>query len=275
MNHLESDIATMHPLLSWRSIIAGLLVSFFVMAGLLGLGFAIGGISMNEDTTLSSFGTFTSLWFGASALVSLFAGSFFATRISKFQNSFIGSAQGLIIASLFLGFFVYQAGALVGNVGSVAGSVIGGTAEVAKAAGQGVSEASQNPAVRETFNRVLRNTIGDLNLQSNVETVAINVGNRLLRGDEEGAVDYLSMETGISRAEAEQRLSGLRIQAEEAVGDAKNIAGDALKTTGWTLFLLVLFGAFSSVGGGVLASRLNLRSPLSLRQAEAGTIEVH
>ena len=272
MNHLESDIATMHPLLSWRSIIAGLLVSFFIMAGLLGLGFAIGGISMNEDSTLGGISTFTGIWFGASALVSLFVGSFFATRISKFQNGFIGSAQGLIIASLFLGFFVYQAGALVGNVGSLAGNVIGGTAKVA---GQGVSEATQSPEVRETFNRVLRNTIGDLNIQSNVETVAINVGNRLLRGDEEGAVDYLSMETGISREEARERLSGLRMQAEEAVGDAKNIAGDALKTTGWTLFLLVLFGAFSAIGGGVLGSRMNLRKPLSIRQAEAGTIEVH
>lgn len=275
MNHLESDIATMHPFLSWRSIIAGLLVAFFVMAGLLGLGFAIGGISMNEDTTLSGVSTFSSIWFGVSALVSLFVGSFFATRVSKFQNGFIGSAQGLIIASLFLGFFVYQAGSLVGSVGSVgsvAGSMIGGTARVA---GQGVSQATQNPQVRETFNRVLRNTIGDLNIQSNVEEVAINVGNRLLRGDEEAAVDYLAMETGISREEAQQRLEGLQIQAEEAVGDAKNIAGDALKATGWTLFLLVIFGAVSAIGGGILASRLNLRSPLSLRQAEAGTIEVH
>lgn len=272
MNHLESDIATMHPFLSWRSIIAGLLVAFFVMAGLLGLGFAIGGISMNEDTTLSGVSTFSSIWFGVSALVSLFVGSFFATRVSKFQNGFIGSAQGLIIASLFLGFFVYQAGSLVGSVGSVAGSMIGGTARVA---GQGVSQATQNPQVRETFNRVLRNTIGDLNIQSNVEEVAINVGNRLLRGDEEAAVDYLAMETGISREEARERLEGLQIQAEEAVGDAKNIAGDALKATGWTLFLLVIFGAVSAIGGGILASRLNLRSPLSLRQAEAGTIEVH
>jgi hypothetical protein len=267
MKHLESDIATMHPLLSWRSMFAGLLVSFFVMAGFLGLGLAIGGISMNEDTTLGGVSTFTTLWFGASALVSLFVGSFFATRVSKFQNGFIGSAQGLIIASLFLGFFVYQAGSLVGNVGSLAGNIIGGSA---KMAGTGVSKATQNPQVRETFNRVLRNTIGDLNVQGEIETVAINVGNRLLRGDEESAVDYLAMETGISREEAQERLSSLRIQAEEAVGDAKNIAGDALKSAGWTLFLLVLFGAISAIAGGILGSRMNFRSPLSLRQAEAG-----
>lgn len=271
MNHLESDIGTMHPLLSWRSIIGGLLVSFFVMAGLLGLGFAIGGISLNEDTSFSGVGTFTGIWFSASAIVSLFVGSFFATRVSKFQNGFIGSAQGLIVASLFLGFFVYQAGAIVGSMGSVAGSVIGGTAKVA---GQGVSQVTQSPQVRETFNRIIQNTIGDLNVQSNIETVAINVGNRLLRGDQEAAVDYLAMETGISREEAQQRLEGLQIQAQEAVGDAKNIAGDALKTGGWTLFLLVLFGALSSVGGGILASRLNLRKPISIRQAEAGQYSI-
>lgn len=38
---LESDIASMHPLISWRSVIAGTLIAFFSMIGLLGLGMAL------------------------------------------------------------------------------------------------------------------------------------------------------------------------------------------------------------------------------------------
>lgn len=271
MNYLESDVATMHPLISWRSVVAGLLISFFVMAGLMGLGFAIGGISLNEDSTMGGIGTFSGIWFGVSAFISIFAGAYYSARISKFQNGKIGGAQGLIIASLFLGFFLYEAGSAVGTFGGAAGSIVSKSASVL---GKGAQKASTNPEFQASFNRVIENTIGDLNLQERGETVAINLGNRLIRGDEEGAITYLSSVSGISESEARARLSQLRIQAQEAVGDAKNMAGEALKATGWTLFSMFILGAISALLGGFLGSRSNLRNPLSLRQAEAGTISV-
>lgn len=256
---LEASVAYNHPLFSSRSVIAGLLVSFFILSGLIGLGFAIGGVSLDESTSLEGVGMFSGIWFGISALVSLFIGSYFAARVSKFESRRIGAFQGMIIASLFLGFFFYQTIQTVGGMGSLAGNFIGGSARVAT---QGINRAAQNEEVRDSFNNVIQNTIGELNLKSEVETVAINLGNRLLRGDEEGAIDYLSQESGISREEAQTKLSQFRIQAEEIVGDAKNIAGSALKATGWTLFLMVLFGALSSLLGGALGCRANLRRPL-------------
>lgn len=256
---LEASVAYNHPLFSSRSVIAGLLVTFFFLSGFIGLGFAIGGVSMDQSTSFEGMGMFSGIWFGVSALISLFIGSYFAARVSKFEDRRIGAFQGLIIASLFLGFFLYQTVQTIGGVGSVASNFLGGSARVA---GQGMGKVIQNEEVRKSFSNVIENTIGDLQLRNELETVAINIGNRLLRGDEEGAIDYLSQESGISREEAQIKLSQFRIQAEEMIGDAKNIAGDALKATGWTLFLMVLLGAISSVFGGALGSRANLRRPL-------------
>lgn len=98
---LESDLATSHPLISWRSVVAGLLIAFFTMIGLLGLGMGIGGISMSEETGIQGAGMFTGIWFTVSVLISLFLGSYFAARVSKFQYGRIGSAQGLVIAACF------------------------------------------------------------------------------------------------------------------------------------------------------------------------------
>src|SRR5690606_17191858 len=114
-------------LISGRAILAGLLISFFTMLGLIGLGLALGGINMGGDTSAESVGIFTGVWFTVSALISLFVGSYFAARISKFRTGRIGSAQGLVIASLFLGFFLYQTVSAVGALGGAAGNVLQST----------------------------------------------------------------------------------------------------------------------------------------------------
>src|SRR5690606_4168217 len=121
---LEVETINSHALISWRSIVAGLLIAMFVMTGLLGLVLAFGGIGLDEDTSAKSAGIFTGAWFIGSALISLFAVCYFAARISKFRMGRNGSAHGLVIATLFLGFFLYQTVAMVANAGSLAGSFL-------------------------------------------------------------------------------------------------------------------------------------------------------
>lgn len=260
---LESDLSSMHPLISWRSVVAGLLIAFFTMTGLLGLGLAFGGIGMSENTSASSAGIFTGIWFLVSALVSLFIGSYFAARVSKFQTGRIGSAQGLVIAALFLGFFLYQTLAAIGSLGGAAGSLIGKTARVA---GQGVEQAAQNPTISNTVGNMAEDALGDLNLKSDPKIVATGVANRLISGNAEGAKNYLAMQAGITPAEADSRIAQLKAQADKTIDDAKMVAADAMKATGWTLFLLVGLGAISAVGGGALGSVANFRNPLSREQ---------
>jgi hypothetical protein len=261
---LESDIASMHPLISWRSVIAGTLIAFFSMIGLLGLGMAFGGIGMDDNTSLRSAGIFSGIWFLVSALISIFSGSYFAARVSKFQTGRIGSAQGLVIAALFLGFFLYQMMSTLGMVGSAAGNLVGGSASLI---GQGVVSASQNQTITNTVSNLSEDALGDLNLGSDPRTVAMGVGTRLVNGNVESAKNYLARQAGISPAEADARITQLNTQVSQTINQAKEGAATALKSAGWTLFLLVALGALAAIAGGALGSVTNFRKPLSREQS--------
>lgn len=256
---LEIEHVHPHALISWRSIAAGFLVALFIMIGFVGLGLAIGGINMDADTSAKSAGFFSGIWFLVATIVSLFAGSYFAARVSKFRMARIGSAQGLVIAALFLGLFLYQTVSVIGSVGSATGSLIGKTGNVLAS---GAQNASNNSAVTNTINNITENALGDLNLKSEPTVVAQGVGTRLLRGDTDGAKNYLARQAGLTRAQTDAKIAQIRSDVDKAVGDAKEATAVALKSTGWTLFSLVILGAVAAVGGGALGSKSNFNHPL-------------
>jgi hypothetical protein len=261
--HLESDFVAMHPLVSWRSVVAGLLVSLLCLAVLSSLGLAFGGISlMNNDTTAARAGVATGVWFLISALISLFAGSYFAARISKFHTNRIGSAQGVVIASLFFGLFLWQTMSAIGWAGRMAGSAVGGAANMV---GQGASQASQSPMVRN----IVENAVGDLNLKSSPETVISGVASRLIQGDREGAKNYLARQAGITPAEADRRIAQVNTQIQNAMNQAAESGAKAMQGAGWSLFFTLVLGTAAAIGGGALGSRANLRKPLTREQVEA------
>lgn len=256
---LEFDHMNSHALVSFRAIVAGLLIAMFCMIGLLGLGLAFGGIGMNEDTSAQSAGIFTGIWFLVSTLLSVFIGSYFAARVSKFRTGRIGSAQGIVIAALFLGFFLYQTVAAIGTAGSAAGAFLSKSGSVIA---QGVDKASDNPTVTNTVNQVTEDALGDLNLKSQPNIVAQGLAQRLVRGDADGAKNYLARQAGITPTEADARITQMKAQVDKFIADAKETTGTALKNVGWSLFLLVALGAIAGMGGGALGSVANFRKPL-------------
>ena len=256
---LESDHANMHALISWRSIVAGLLVAFFTMIGLIGLGLAFGGIGMDEDTSARAAGIFTGVWFIVSTLISLFVGSYFAARLSKFRTGRIGSAQGLVIASVFLGFFLYQSVSAIGSLGGAAGNLLQSTGSAAM---RGAQQVANNPAVMNTVNNITEDALGDLNLRSEPRVVAQGLATRLVQGDVQGAQTYLSRQSGITQAEAQTRINQLQSQLTGYIDRVKEAAAGALRSLGWSLFLMVALGGLAAVGGGALGSVANFRKPL-------------
>lgn len=260
---MESDSMNMHPLVSWRSVIAGLLVTFLTLATLLSLGMAFGGIGLDDGSSLQGAGIFTGVWFLVSALISLFAGSYFASRVSKFHTNRIGAAQGLVIAGLFFALFLYQTMSAVGWAGRMTGQAV---SSGASAAASGASQAAGNPAV----NNVIENALGDLNLRSDPNIVITGVANRLLRGDAEGAKTYLARQANISEAEADRRIAQLRAQVDETMTQARVMTARALQATGWTLFATLVLGAAASIGGGALGTRANMRRPLARERVVEG-----
>lgn len=257
--HLEIDSMNSHALISWRSIAAGLLISMFSMLGLLGLGLALGGINMSGDTSAQNAGVFTGAWFLVSTLISIFLGSYFAARVSKFRMGRIGSAQGLVIAALFLGFFLYQIFMAIGSAGSLAGSFLGKSGGMIAG---GLERASESPQITATVGQFAEDSLGDLNFRSPPQIVAQGVASRIFRGDSEGAKNYLAMQAGISRTEANMRIDQMRQRFDQYIADAKEATGTAMKSTGWSLFLLVALGALFGTLGGALGSVANFRRPL-------------
>lgn len=264
----EASLETMHPLISWRSVVAGLLISLFFMIGFIGLGMAFGGIGMSDGTTVRSAGIFSGVWFFASALVSLFVGSYFASRISKFQSGRVGSAQGLVIAALFLGVFLYQAALAIGGLSQVTGSLIGRTAGIV---GTSAEKLSSSPVVRN----LVEDAMGNLNLKSNPMAVARGIAGRLIRGDAVGAKNYLAQEAGITEAQANQRIATAKVKIDQAMVKTREAAATALKSTGWSLFLLVFVGSISAVLGGSLGSVSNFRKPWARKEYFTHVHEAH
>lgn len=263
---LESDLVNPHALISWRSIVAGLLLAFFTMTGLIGLGLAFGGIGLDDDTSAKGAGIFTGVWFVISALLSIFIGSYFAARISKFRTGRIGSAQGLVIAALFVGFFLYQTMATIGMAGQAMGGMIKGSGGIIA---RGVDKAADMPVINNAVSNVAEDTIGDLNLKSDVKTVGTGVVTRIVQGNTEGAKNYLSMQAGITPTEADARIAQMKTRVDQIVEDTREGTASALKSVGWSLFLLTLLGSLAAVAGGAMGSVANFRKPL-IRQEGVG-----
>jgi hypothetical protein len=115
---LETDYLLMHPLISWRSVIAGTLISFLGLSILLALGLAFGGIGLVHGVNENSVGMFSGVWFLISSVIALFFGSYFSGRVSKFHMGRLGAAQGALISALFFGYFLFESFAAIGWVGA-------------------------------------------------------------------------------------------------------------------------------------------------------------
>jgi len=247
------------PLICWRSAFGGILVSLVSMVGLIGLGMAIGGLGMDAETSARGAGMFTGIWFMASCLVSIFVGSYYSARISSFRLGRVGSAQGILIASLFLGFFLYQTISAIGSTGRFAGNLFSKSASLI---GSGVERASESSMISNSVNEIMEDQLSALNLKSDPKAVASGLIRRIVRGDNEGAKNYLSYQSGISREEASVQIGQWKSQADAYADRAKEMAANVMQSTGWSLFTMVVFSILAGIAGGSLGSRSNSHHPI-------------
>lgn len=126
MNHTSSDHTT-DTLFCWKSIIAGIFVAALIYMILSALGAGIGGftvahiIAKNENGTGLAAGA--GLWLGFSAVISLFLGSYFATRYSIVTHKQVGAAQGIVISAVFFYLVLQSSGSFVGNLSVFSGNL--------------------------------------------------------------------------------------------------------------------------------------------------------
>jgi uncharacterized membrane protein len=264
-NHnVYEEGTTAKHLICWRSLFAGLLVSLLVFSAATALGVAFGGIGLSDGTTAENAGLFSGLWFLVSAVISLFVGGYFAVRLAKFRTDLVGCAHGFVIAAMFVLLIMNSAATAVSFIAKSAGSIAGGAATVL---GAGVNVAGKSPMVQD----MVDDSLAGLNLKADPQVVASGVASRLVRGDTEGAKNYLARQSGITPAEADQKIAALHAQLDQAMVKAREATATAMKGTGWGVFLLIVLGAIAAASGGVIATHFNGLSPLARTREEAGT----
>ena len=245
-----------HSSISWRAIFAGAFISLLAYLTLTSLGVAIGGASLRGVIAGGeggqALGIGSGIWLVVTALISLYFGSYMASRVSGLITSRIGSVQGLVITSLFFGFLAMQIGAGLGAIGSGLGSVAG-------KAGGAASDLAQSPQAQS----VVQKSLGDLNLKSSPTDVAQGLATRLAQGDEDGAKAYLANQAGISNAEADRRIAQARTELQSTARDVGTTAAKVTSIAGWTMFGMLFLGSIASLLGGGAGARANLKRPVS------------
>jgi hypothetical protein len=129
----QSHYSSSTTLFCWKSIIAGIFVSVLSYMIFSALGAGIGGftvahvIAKNENGPGLAAGA--GLWLGFSSVISLFLGSYFATRYSDATHKQIGAAQGIVISAVFFFLVLQSSGNVLGNLSAfsvnLSGSISG------------------------------------------------------------------------------------------------------------------------------------------------------
>lgn len=246
-------------LLSWRSVFAGILISIMSYMILSSLGVGIVGLAsqaaIENERGGIAIATGAGLWMGLSAIVSLFAGSYFAVRISKNVTYRIGAAHGLVVASSFFIILTFLATSAVGSLSMGLGNLVSGM-------GQGAAALGTNPRIQDTINTAM----GNENFKSDPKVVNEGIAVRLLRGDVESAKAYYAYQTGQSRAEVSAKIDQLRAEFEATAKEAGDKAAEVLSGTGLSLFVTFVLGFLAAGIGGRVAAHVNAERPLTAEE---------
>lgn len=242
-------------LICWKSTFAGFALALMTFAGVIALALAFGGIGLSDGATVQNAGLFAGAAVVVASALSIFAGSYLSVRLARFKTDVVGSAQGLVLGSLVVLFVIWQAVSAVGMIGRGVAEATG-----AAAVAGGATTTAPNPALQD----MIEDSLGGVTLKSDSATVVRGVTARLLRGDQESAKNYLAYQAGLTPAEAEARIATLKQKGDEVLVKAREASATALKTSGWSLFLLIAISAMSAVLGGLLGSQVNLRRTLDV-----------
>lgn len=247
-------------LVCWKSVFAGFALSILCFAGIISLALAFGGVGLSDGSTVRNAGLFAGVSVVVATVLAIFIGSYFSVRLARFKVDVVGCAQGLVVASLVVGFVLWQTFSAVGMIGRAAAEATGTAAIMADAGAESLArEASIRMVIEDSF--------GPVTLKSEPSVVAAGVSTRLLRGDREGAKNYFARQADLTPAEADARIAVMKQRMDESLVKARDASATALKTAGWSLFVMITLSAIASVLGGLLGAQVNLRRTLDVSEA--------
>ncbi|MDB5036724.1 MAG: hypothetical protein JWQ35_252 [Bacteriovoracaceae bacterium] len=249
----ETSSEHLHSLICWRSIIAGLFITFISYLILSSLGAGIFGLALSSAISRENGGTALAtgggVWLGITIAVSLFLGGYFTVKLSHSAEKKIGSIQGTLVASVFFVLSLLTAGTVLSSVAKGAGSftaAIGGKA----------ADMSTNPIIQNSLQNILSGTT----FKSDPKEVIQGLSTRLMSGDMDSAKNYLAAQTNLTPDEIDAKLD----QARQAIKRAGESAAKAGSAAGWALFVLLSIGLIAAAFGGYESAQHNAKYPRSI-----------
>lgn len=278
-----------HPRVSWPAIFAGVVLTVAVEAtlGMLGAGIGLGLAAPAQNPDASTLGTTGAIWFLATTVIALLAGSYAAARLAGIPTRFDGVLHGLVIWAVTL---LVTAWLLTSAIGSVVGGaflLLGHTLSAAGAsAGSAVTAVLPHEAATGRLDTgVLQQQAESLlaaptpqdpatmDRADAVKAVAQALPDLLAGGDRAQAaqprvVAVIAAQAHISPQEAqarltaaEKRLTELKDQAAATARHAADRVASTASQASFLAFIGLLIGALAAAAGGALA---NPRAPVAL-----------
>lgn len=276
---------------SWSAIFAGvvLAVALQLVLSLLGAGVGLGFVDPGhaESASASSLGVGAAVWWLASTVVALLAGSYAAARLAGAGSRFDGLLHGLVVWGLTLLLTFYLLTTAVGGVVGGAFSAVSGTLSAAgsavsgaaSAVGSGIRsvapEAAQVAGLNpDTLSQQAQSLIASptpsdpasMDPGEAAKAIAVALPRLFAGGPEHDAAKQritaiVAAQAHISPQDAQARVDNAiaRFQQDkqQAVQAAKNAADSSAAAASHASFLAViglLIGAAAASLGGVLAS---------------------
>jgi len=266
------------PRLSWGAVFGGAVAALGLWTLLYVFGLAVGlsTIDPNGVRSLRPSALFAGIWAVIAPLIALFIGGWVAGRGAGFVGRAGGAVHGLVVWSLttiFGGALVVAALSTivsgVASVGHAVGSVEEPSAPVAgRTLGGGAPSLSLNidDALRPVNERLVARGQPPISVAAVEDAARRAVGAATAEGhwDRDTLATALTLDTGLSQADAGEVVDRLEVQYREQVTEmqmraqdaADNARAGALKAAErsgkafWGLFGALVFGLAASVLGG-------------------------
>jgi hypothetical protein len=274
-----SDFVVGRPRLSWGAVFGGAVAALglWMLLYVFGLAVGLSTIDPNGMRSLKPSALFAGIWAVIAPLIALFIGGWVAGRGAGFVGRASGAVHGLVVWSLttiFGGALIVAAlSTIVSGVATVGHSVSsdGDNAPAASAErGQGGSQPllslNVGEALRPVNERLMARGQPPISVAA-VEDAARRAASEASaqgRWDRDTLANALTLDTGLSQADAgevvdrleaqyREQVTEMQMRAQDAADNARAGALKAAEKSGkafWGLFGALLFGLASSMLGG-------------------------
>ncbi|MBN8995307.1 MAG: PhnA-like protein [Rhizobiales bacterium] len=262
------ETITVAPALSWRSILAGVVIAVVVQVLLSILGGAIGLTLVNPTESGNPSGTaaaiVATIWWTLSGILAAWAGGLTAGRLSGAPGTVTAAWHGLIAwaVTVLLVFWLLAAavGGVVGGAFSLLGGIAGTATQAASAAAPAVAQAADPFGDIEAS---LNDALGVKDPAAGRAAVASFVRSAFAADQADAqasmdrAADALARATGVTPEDAKKTLADWKAEydktvaaAKQKAADAANAARKAAASAGILGFVALVFGALAGWFGG-------------------------